>query len=236
VERKIRKRKCLPVFLLLMLSAASVMAQPVYKTVGPDGKVTFSDEPPASGKTTALEGYGPPPKKEVVPDAKMRAAEVRRQAQERYEAKKANPVPQESVAPVGSRAVAIDPVLGEAVIGVQGIEDIVKQTEKLCISTLPTSYKRYGGAAESWRQRNATVLQRQRAVTSQALTLAQRNMIESTVKAKNGEQLAPVLNAPTVSKIKWCDQSADEMNRGDLDFSKYPKWTAALANWRPGMR
>lgn len=208
-------------------------AQPVYKTVGPDGKITFSDEPPAAGKTTALEGYGQPPPKEPAPDPRAKAAELTRQAQERYSAKSVKSATAVPAAQPVKAQTAIDPALGEAVIGVLGFEDIVKQTESLCISTLPTSFKKYGGAADGWRQRNAAILQQQRTISAQAFTATQRVTIENTVKAKNAEQLAPVLQAPAASKIKWCDQSADEMNRGVLDFSKHQKWINALANWRP---
>lgn len=232
--KQIIRRMILPTAVLLLCAGGmmrSVIAQPVYKTVGPDGKITFSDEPPATGKTTALDGYGPPPPKTPTPDPRTKAADLARQAQERYEAKQAR---QAAVpAPAAATATALDPALGEAVIGVLGFEDIVKQTEKLCMETLPTSFKKYGGAADDWRQRNAAALQQQRAVSAQALTAAQRYTIESTVKAKNAEQLAPVLKAPTLSKIKWCDQSVEEMNRGALDFSKHQKWINALANWRP---
>ncbi len=41
-------------FLLLAFAAASAQAQTIYRIVGPDGKVTFSDKaPPASSKDKA---------------------------------------------------------------------------------------------------------------------------------------------------------------------------------------
>ena len=42
----------------LFLGAAAVLAQPVYRIVGPDGKVTFSDKPPAetNAKVTTAAG------------------------------------------------------------------------------------------------------------------------------------------------------------------------------------
>jgi glutaredoxin len=35
---------------LLLLVSAAVCAQTLYKTIGPDGKATYSDKPPAEGK------------------------------------------------------------------------------------------------------------------------------------------------------------------------------------------
>lgn len=40
----------------LALAAASAQAQPVYRIVGPDGKVTFSDRPPSAGAAAAPTG------------------------------------------------------------------------------------------------------------------------------------------------------------------------------------
>lgn len=44
---------------LLTLAAPALQAQPIYRIVGPDGRVTFSDQPPPStGKATALSSGG----------------------------------------------------------------------------------------------------------------------------------------------------------------------------------
>ncbi|MCJ0763613.1 glutaredoxin family protein [Variovorax terrae] len=47
---------------LLMLAGASLQAQPVYRIVGPDGRVTYSDQPPppsAAAKATSTTGGAP---------------------------------------------------------------------------------------------------------------------------------------------------------------------------------
>lgn len=48
---------CVAGAVLLVLASPATMAQQVYKIVGPDGKITFSDKPPAAdkGKVTAPE-------------------------------------------------------------------------------------------------------------------------------------------------------------------------------------
>jgi hypothetical protein len=210
------------VFVLLFLLPALVSAQAVYKTVGPDGKVTFSDEPPAEGKATALEGYRPPVAKTPEKTSADRAAEVRQQALERHQAKRALPAATTAAAP------APDPALGQAIIGVLVFEGMVQQTEKLCISTLPTSFKRYGAAAEGWRQRNATILQQARTLMAQVLSVEERQMLEKTVAAKNTEQMAEVVRAPAAARIKWCDRSAREISEGAVDPQKRQAWVNAL--------
>lgn len=50
---------------LLALAAGAALAQGVYRHVGPDGRVTFSDQPPATGSATASTTPGAPPAAEV---------------------------------------------------------------------------------------------------------------------------------------------------------------------------
>lgn len=52
---------CIAVFAAMLLMAGHVQAQAVYRVVGPDGRVTFSDKPPAaSDKSTATAAEGKP--------------------------------------------------------------------------------------------------------------------------------------------------------------------------------
>lgn len=216
-------------FALLLLLPVTVSAQTVYKTVGPDGKVTFSDEPPGEGKTTALEGYRPPLVKTLEKKPAERAAEMSRQALERHEAKRAQGPATPAPAPA-----APDPALGQAIIGVLAFEDLVQQTEKLCISTLPTSLKKYGAAADGWRQRNAAILQQARAVMANALSAEQRRSLEKVVEEKSTQQMTEVVRASTPARIKWCDRSAEEINQGVLDPKSRQAWAGALQRAQTG--
>jgi hypothetical protein len=45
----------------LLLAALSLHAQQVYRIVGPDGKVTFSDKPPQSDRKAAAHHLGRSP-------------------------------------------------------------------------------------------------------------------------------------------------------------------------------
>lgn len=216
--------KCfIPAGVLLFCTAAAC-AQPVYKTVGPDGKVTFSDEPPAAGKTTVMEGYGAEAPKAPVKSASERAVDVSRQARESYAAKKA-----QAATPASVATGPIDAVLGQAIVGVLAFEDLVQQARSLCVSTLPTSFRKYDDAANGWRQRNADVLQQTRLVMAQRLSAEQRQKFEKIVEDKTHQQMDVVVKAPTASRIKWCDQSMDEVTRGVMDPKNKPAWVAALA-------
>ena len=127
---------------------------------------------------------------------------------------------------------AVDPAIEKAVIGVMGIEALVQQTQTFCLRTLPTSYAKYS-TAENWQQRNAAVIAQQRRVLSQAFDASQRQALEATVQATVQRQMAPVVDAPMASRIKWCDQSSDEINNGSVDLRNKQNLVSPLMNYRP---
>ncbi|MGZ5081334.1 MAG: hypothetical protein ACXWHZ_18435, partial [Usitatibacter sp.] len=62
---------------------------------------------------------------------------------------------------------------------------------------------------------------------------SQRQLIEGALKAKNQRMLVPIVNAPMASKIKWCDESSDEINGGKMDVYNNEKLAPPLMNYRP---
>lgn len=210
--------------LLLLFPVMTVQAQAIYKVVGPDGKVVFSDKPPAdaSGDVSVIEGGFE--RKQSAPEAP--AAVVTPPAPRvTKQASVAQPQPQ----PV---QMVIDPALVGAVFGVMGFEDLVMQTERICIQTLPTSMTRYSGATQVWRQRNASVLVRYQQVLAKAITPTHRKQLEAEVKARNEKSLSPVVKAPAASRISWCDKSGDLIGKGDMDVHNKPALAGPLMSYR----
>ncbi|TXG80513.1 MAG: DUF4124 domain-containing protein [Rhodocyclaceae bacterium] len=212
----------LAAILILALNAAA-HAQGVYKSIGPDGKVTYSDQPP-SDRATRMDGS-------VAPAAPPGSSATEPAASRGTGAKKAI---------AGSRPPAeatpaiqpVDPALESAIIGVLGYEDLVMRAEQICTRVLPTSYQRYGSAADSWKARNGSlVAQARRALTDTANATA-RQLIEVGIRNKNAGLLAQVEAAPAASKITWCDRSFDEIAKGVMDAHNNPKFMTPLANYR----
>ena len=129
-------------------------------------------------------------------------------------------------------ADTVDPSVEKAVIGVLGLEDVVRQMEALCTRTLPTSMKRYGGAADGWKQRNGVIVTRARKVLADAFNPTTRNMIEVGIKTRNENTLAPVNSAPAAKRIEWCDKSSDDIARGVMDAFNKDKLSQPLAAYR----
>ncbi len=199
-------------------------AQGVYKSVGPDGKVTYSDQPP-SDKAARIDGGVAP----VAPQAGTSATEpaTSRSTGAKKALAKSQPVAESTPA-----IQPVDPALESAIIGVLGYEDLVMRAEQICTRVLPTSYQRYGGAADSWKARNGPlVAQARRALTDTANATA-RQLIEAGIRNKNAGLLTQVEGAPAASRITWCDRSFDEIAKGVMDAQNNPKFMTPLANYR----
>jgi hypothetical protein len=226
--------------LALAMTACGAYAQ-VYKSIGPDGKVVYSDKPPesANSKSSVISTPAPASPPAAVREPARSPAASASITQEpagtvpnksrAKQAQRVDPPRNEAPAPTGPVA---DPALEKAVVGVMGIADLVVQMEDLCSRTLPTSFKKYNGAAAGWNQRNAAVVAQQRRVLSDAFDASQRQRLELAAKEKNQQTLAPVLTAPMASKIKWCDQSVDEINRGGMDVHNRPNLSSPLMGYR----
>jgi hypothetical protein len=225
--------------LVLALTACGAYAQ-VYKSVGPDGKIIYSDKPPesANSKSSVISTPAPPPAapKEAARSPAAPAAAAQEPAgtvSNKSRAKQAQRVdPPRNEAPVAPASPVADPELEKAVVGVMGIADLVVQMEDLCSRTLPTSFKKYSGATAVWNQRNAAVVAQQRRVLSEAFDASQRQRLEAAVREKNQQTLAPVFSAAAAQKINWCDRSVDDINKGAMDLNSKPNLSGPLMGYR----
>jgi hypothetical protein len=222
---------------LAMTAACGAFAQ-VYKSIGPDGKVIYSDKPPADSdaKPTAIAAppkLSPPSAPADAPSAPADAPV--KQPPKTWAEKKAAAVSPIRVDPARAKQPVqseVDPAVEKAVIAVLALEDLAMQTEALCLRTLPTSFKRYS-TVDGWRQRNAAILARAKLVLAEAFIPADRQLIETGVKGRNVQTLAPVVAAPTASRIKWCDESADEISSGRMDPNRKENLSTPLMSYKP---
>lgn len=206
---------------LLLLPAPFAMAQAIYKVVGPDGKVTFSDKPDGAG-AQAVDVKVPPSSRQsaAVDEAPVESPAER--AAEAYRAKRAAAAaPARTTIPATPQTATIQSDLLKAIMNTMALEDLVSQSERVCLQTLPTSFKRYSGATEGWGKRNEPALARYRKVL-QTLTYDQRNKLTELVKQQTASVLTVVEKAPMYSRIKWCDKSMDELDQGKLDIARKP--------------
>lgn len=213
---------------LLLLPPSFAVAQAIYKVVGPDGKVTFSDKPDGEGAQAVDVKVPPSSRQDAVTEEAPVSPATR--AADAYRAKRAAR-PEPAAAPAPAQAPVVNPALAKAILGTMGMEDLVLQTERLCVQTLPTSFKRYNGAAAGWSKRNEPAMARYRSLI-QVMPHDQRAKLTAVVKQQTMSALAVVEKASMHSRIKWCDQSVDELNQGKLDIARKPELWGPLMQAR----
>lgn len=225
------------VWTLMACTAALASAQTIYRVVGPDGKVTYTDRPPSaealqrpSSSAATAPAKSPLPAPVPGPTTPPPSASASVAAKKAEARKAAEPAADTAAAPKSSPAAPppFDPALERAVVGALGYEGLVKKTEDLCIRTLPTSMKRYGDAAQGWHQRNAPWLGKARMAMA-AMGPGVQQAVQAKVDAYNTAQLKPVNDAAMAQRIKWCDQSAHEISSGIVDLGNKPAISGPLA-------
>ena len=220
---------------LLMVLVLSVTcdstAQQVYKSIGPDGKAVYSDQPPESAKTKTTIISKP-----TAPTRGMAKTEVTRPPEAVGAAQDAAAVAKTEQRPKMSNnealtALAANPAVENAFLEIITTEDLVRQTEEMCLRASPPSFKKYNTAAVNWRQRNAALTAQKQRILMKGFNSAQRRLVEADIKAANQQALSA--NSSVASKIKWCDQAVDEINKGEKDLHGKPNPLATLATHQP---
>ena len=235
-------RQFLIAALLPSFAAVSANAKNIYKTVGPDGKITYSDHPPDDSSSKSDVVHSTPnaaPDSKPSPDAARTDAGSEPKVARARAAKKAIAVKPAANAAGAAAAPAdktLDAALEGAVIGVLGIEDIVKHTEELCIKALPTSFRKYSDASADWQRRNAAIVTRAHQLVSKnfdaTYAAGTEQRLKEAIRTKNAAMFEPTASAPMASRIKWCDHTADEMASGARDVYDKPKLSEPLLAYR----
>jgi hypothetical protein len=80
---------------------------------------------------------------------------------------------------------------------------------------------------------NARLLAHQRRVLLEAFNPAERQAIETKVKARTSETLAASSKHGPYNKSRWCEESLAQINSGSMDVASKPDILSPLANYRP---
>ncbi|WP_334188309.1 glutaredoxin family protein [Noviherbaspirillum sp.] len=74
--------RCALLFVILLIPAVA-SSQTLYKTIGPDGRISYSDTPPADAKVQKTMSYSPLPASPVAESARRHRAELEASLQRR---------------------------------------------------------------------------------------------------------------------------------------------------------
>jgi Domain of unknown function (DUF4124) len=222
--------------LLAIVAVSGTAAQGVYKSVGPDGKTTFSDQPPADGKNKSTVISAPSTRQQAALEPVTPRAGVDEApgtlAPTTRDAKKASRTP----APTKEAAATenpIDAALLKALHTVAGHKLLVQHMRDTCIQTRPTAMGKYADAADHWAQRNSAIMAQQQRAMGDLLNASQRQKFGEAVKTSIDKLTSPYAAAAPAALFKWCDQSVAEINSGVMDLHTRQEVAAPLTAYRP---
>jgi hypothetical protein len=212
---------------LVLLTVATGASARLYKFVGADGSVTYADHPPTS----------PTPNVQVFSAGIPRAVA----ADERGYLALRKPPPAEAPhhpAPVAAQASAA-PLPPPPDIRVERLAallpamrmatdttTLIDRSVDLCILSMPQSFRRYIGAQDAWKTRNAGVTRRLNAVLSDIASGDDRLRLEQEALERSSARLHAVRTLAPAQRATWCDKTAADIDAGKLDL-------AGMAGMRP---
>jgi hypothetical protein len=203
------------------LAATPAGAQPppaptqVYKIVGPDGRITYSDRPPADTAARASlinrpAASGavvlPPPITAITPWMQL-SGDARRGI-----------VP---AVPLGQTAASpgvVNVALADSLSMVLARAEAVDTMRSVCVRTAPSASSAYNEAARHWEERNGAVVAQADKVLLGAFLGPQRNKLQATAHTRLQGILTPLASASIDAKVQWCETAADAVSHGALDL------------------
>lgn len=198
------------ILFLGLAAAAGVSGQQMYKTVGADGKVTFSDRPAleTAAQLSVMRSNTLRPVK-VAPQEAVPAAAAARPAGPR---------------PVAPATVAVSPQVEGAMVSVMAQAEFGRRFYRFCNDT-PEQGRAFSKAASGWKERNTAAVEQQRKLLMQVVTPAQRTEIHAKVNTLLADEQAKVSGKPAPERAQWCSGAIAEMSNDAADV-KQPEMMA----------
>ncbi len=199
--------RLLPVLLaLLALLAGAAHGQqnsgPTYRSVGPDGKITFSDRKPTD------------PQQHTRELGRVETAPLVTPSSQPFDLRPATTLPPHAAASEGTTP-ALDisgrpfpPGLPDAILDVMVHQYFVQTLIETCGKLHPAASERYQGGVRNWRDRSAEILDKSNRITFTRFTGEQRDILRATARARLTQLMAASDDA---DKAAWCDHMSGEL-------------------------
>lgn len=192
-------------------AAAPALAQ-TYRSVGPDGKITFSDRKPTD------------PTQQTRQLGQKLTAPLLPPAPEPFDLRPASKAPapralagEGQVPPVDIGGHPFPPGLPEAILDVLVHQFFVQSLVETCSRTRPAFAERYQAAVRNWRDRNVDILTKSNHVNFTRFTGEQRDLLRATAR----QRLAPLMpqaGAAEAERSEWCDRMSTDLARRQFEL------------------
>ncbi|HEY0063534.1 MAG TPA: DUF4124 domain-containing protein [Telluria sp.] len=188
--------------------ASGALAQQMYKVIGADGKVTYSDRPALekANKMSVMKSYTLRPVEEV---------------------KKKDPGPPP---PVVDPNATITPEVEEAMISIMTTTQLTIQTLPICSPTQEAGHA-FAGATANWKKRNAAYIEQSKRLLMEVMSPHKRaDMLE---KAAGGVgDVAKAIPVTAQGRRDWCAGAVAELDSGRIDINKPVMLSIPITKYR----
>jgi hypothetical protein len=187
-------------FLLIVgcIAASGALAQQMYKVVGADGKVTYSDRPAyeKANKLSVMKAYT------------LRPVEHAKPAESR---------PAGPAVPVDPTAT-ITPEVEETMVSIMNLKHVAVQYMQMCSATEAQS-RAYTAATTNWRKRNAPYIEQQKRLLMEVMSPNKRADMQDRSQAAVADMTRSMPPTPQGRK-EWCDGTIAELESRRADINK----------------
>ncbi|NML44419.1 DUF4124 domain-containing protein [Ramlibacter sp. G-1-2-2] len=199
---------------VLLLALAAAAHSQIYRSVGPDGKVTFTDKPPTAETAQARAQAAPAPTASAAPAPLAAPAGV-----------SAPSLSNAAPAPAGGMEKSARDVIGEY--------ELVQAFRSTCGFAFPDEQGRYGTAADQWASRNKAMAQRALDVAGSLLGEDGRMQLRSVVVREAHNSADRAARVPTPAAKTWCEDRLRDLAPGGKSDQVVQAGHAVLATYRP---
>jgi hypothetical protein len=194
-----------------LLAAAPALAQ-TYRSVGPDGKITYSDRKPTD------------PALQTRQLGQKVTAPLLAPSSEPFDLHPAARAPvlrplagEGQVVPVDVGGHPFPPGLPEAILDVLVHQFFVQSLVETCSHARPADTERFQGAVRNWRDRNGEILAKSNHVNFTRFTGEQRDLLRATAR----QRLAPLMPPPGAAEAErseWCGRMNTDLARRQFEL------------------
>jgi hypothetical protein len=184
------------------LSIPAALAQQLYKSTGPDGKVVFTDRPPLekAGKLSVMRSYVLRP----VEEPKQVAAQA--------------PAQPASAAVAIDPSATVTPAIEDIMVTVTGLYEFTRRFQSVC-STTPAASKAFSSAATKWKQRHDGYIEHQKRLLMEVVSPQKRAELQDRTNLYV-EELSKRVPKNVAGRQEWCTGAVGELDGGKLDINK----------------
>jgi hypothetical protein len=215
----------------LFLSVVATLAMPcaigqqMYKVVGADGKITFSDRPALQkeGKVSVMHSYTLRPYVTPQTAAEISAAAAAKRA---VAAKSATLVPG-----AAEEAPVLTQEVEDAVVTVMGQVEFSRRFYNSCNSNLAGA-KAFSSAARAWKERNAAPIAHQNRLIMEVVSPSKRDELQGKVAGMLDEEGRKVASRNPKERQAWCAGVVAELNSGKADIVQPAMMAVPIITYR----